>query len=138
MHPPEWFTSPGAGALLGRGFARGVTITPRKYGTPKHHRGRSRRRKRPVDDKPVYQALGRAWKLASNRSEVPRYMTPDDARHTIIEGINYAAYCETDFSLHDSENRLFGSEHYNSGRPVYEPSPWAEGNFEEKMALLLV
>jgi hypothetical protein len=66
-------------------------------------------------------------------------MTPDKARHLIIEGINYAAYHETDFSLHDSDkNRLFGSEHYESGRPIYEPSPWAEGNFEEKMAMLLV
>lgn len=66
-------------------------------------------------------------------------MTLDEARHLVIEGINYAAYHETDFSLHDSDkNRLFGSEHYASGRPVYEPSPWAEGNFEEKMAMLLV
>jgi hypothetical protein len=66
-------------------------------------------------------------------------MTPDEARHLVIEGINYAAYHETDFSLHDShKNRLFGSEHYESGRPVHEPSPWAEGDFEEKMAMLLV
>lgn len=66
-------------------------------------------------------------------------MTPDEARDLVIEGINYAAYHETDFSLHDSDkNRLFGSEHYDSGRPVYEPSPWAEGDFEEKMAMLLV
>ncbi len=66
-------------------------------------------------------------------------MTPDEARHLVIEGINYAAYHETDFSLHDSDkNRLFGSEHYSSGRPVYEPSPWAEGDFEEKVAMLLV
>jgi hypothetical protein len=66
-------------------------------------------------------------------------MTPDEARHLVIEGLNYAAYHETDFSLHDSDkNRLFGSEHYESGRPVYAPSPWAEGDFEEKMAMLLV
>jgi hypothetical protein len=66
-------------------------------------------------------------------------MTPDEARHLVIEGINYAAYHETDFSLHDSDkNRLFGSDHYESGRPVYEPSPWAEGDFEGKMAMLLV
>jgi hypothetical protein len=62
-----------------------------------------------------------------------------EARQFVIEGINYAAYRETDCSLHDSDkNRLFGSAHYNSGRPVYEPSPWAEGDFEEKMAMLLV
>jgi hypothetical protein len=66
-------------------------------------------------------------------------MTPDEARQLVIEGINYAAYRETDFSLYDSDkNRLFGFEHYDSGRPVYEPSPWAEGDFEEKMAMLLV
>jgi hypothetical protein len=66
-------------------------------------------------------------------------MTPDEARRLIIDGLNYAAYQETEFSLHDSDkNRLFGSEHYKSDRPVYEPSPWAEGNFEEKMAMLLV
>ena len=65
-------------------------------------------------------------------------MTPDEAREIVIEGINYAAYRETDSSLHDSDkNRLYGSEHYESGRPVYQPSPWAEGNFEEKMAALL-
>jgi hypothetical protein len=66
-------------------------------------------------------------------------MTPDEARQLVIEGINYAAYHETDFSLHDSDkNRLFGSEHYKSDRPVHESSSWAEGDFEEKMAMLLV
>jgi hypothetical protein len=44
-------------------------------------------------------------------------MTLDEARHLIIEGINYAAYRETDSSLHDTDkNRLFGSEHYKFGR----------------------
>jgi len=66
-------------------------------------------------------------------------MTPDEARQLVIDGINQAAYRETDSSLHDSDkNRLFGSEHYKSDRPVYKPSPWAEGDFEEKMAMLLV
>ena len=66
-------------------------------------------------------------------------MTLDEARQVVIEGINYAAYRETDSSLHDSDkNRLFGSEHYKSGRLVYEPSPWAKGDFDEKMATLLV
>jgi hypothetical protein len=56
----------------------------------------------------------------------------------IIDSINYAAYKETDSSLHDSDkNRLFGSEHYNSGCEVVKPSPWAEGDFGEKMAMLL-
>jgi hypothetical protein len=65
-------------------------------------------------------------------------MTSDEARHLIIEGLNYAAYRETDSSLHDSDkNRLWGSEHYNSARFVAKPSPWAEGDFEEKMATLL-
>ena len=66
-------------------------------------------------------------------------MTLDEARQLVIDGINYAAYHETDSSLHDSDkNCLFGSEHYKSDRPVYKPSPWAEGDFEEKMAMLLV
>ena len=66
-------------------------------------------------------------------------MTLDEARQMVIDGINYAAYRETDSSLLDSDkNRLFGSEHYKSGRPVYKPSQWAEGDFEEKMATLLV
>lgn len=66
-------------------------------------------------------------------------MTSDEARQLIIEGLNYAAYHETDYSLYDSDkNRLFGAEHYNSGRFVSEQSPWAEGDFESKMAMLLV
>ena len=57
----------------------------------------------------------------------------------VIDGMNYAAYKETDSSLHDSDkNRLFGSEHYKSDRPVYNASPLAEGDFEEKMTMLLV
>ena len=65
-------------------------------------------------------------------------MTPEEARQIIVEGINYAAYRETDSSLYDSDkNRLFGSERYNSGHDVVKPSPWREGNFEEKMAMLL-
>jgi hypothetical protein len=65
-------------------------------------------------------------------------MTSDEARQLVIDGMDYAAYRETDSSLHDSDkNRLFGSEHYKSDRPVYNPSPWAEGDFEEKMTTLL-
>lgn len=65
-------------------------------------------------------------------------MTPEEARQIIVEGINYAAYRETESSLYDSDkNRLFGSEYYNSGRHAAKPSPWSEGNFEEKMAMLL-
>jgi hypothetical protein len=65
-------------------------------------------------------------------------MTLEEARLLIVEGINYAAYKETDSSLYDSDkNRLFGSEHYNSGCHIGKPSPWAEGDFEEKMAMLL-
>ena len=65
-------------------------------------------------------------------------MTPDEAREVIISGMDYAAYKETDYSLYDSDkNRLFGAKHYDSGRPVYEPSPWAEGDVEGKMASLL-
>jgi hypothetical protein len=44
-------------------------------------------------------------------------MTLDEAREAVIEGMNYAAYKETDSSLYDSDkNRLFCCEHYNSGR----------------------
>jgi hypothetical protein len=65
-------------------------------------------------------------------------MTLDEAREVIVEGINYAAYRETESSLHDSDkNRLFGAEHYKSGRVIVRSSPWAEGDFEEKMAILL-
>ena len=65
-------------------------------------------------------------------------MTLEEARLLIVEGINYAAYKETDSSLYDSDkNRLFGSEHYKSGRHVVKPSLCAEGDFEEKMAMLL-
>ena len=65
-------------------------------------------------------------------------MTPDEARQIIVEAINQVAYRETDSSLCDSDkNRLFGSDHYNSGRHVVQRSPWSEGNFEEKMAMLL-
>ena len=65
-------------------------------------------------------------------------MTPDHARELLIEGLNFAAYKETNSSLHDSDkNRLYGSGHYNSDRPVHHPSPWAEGDFEQNMANLL-
>jgi hypothetical protein len=65
-------------------------------------------------------------------------MTADEARELLVEGINYAAYRETESSLHDSDkNRLFGSEHYESGRVIVTSSPWAEGDFEEKMTILL-
>jgi hypothetical protein len=65
-------------------------------------------------------------------------LTPDEARELIVDGINYAAYKETESSLHDSDkNRLFGSQHFNSNREVIKPSPWSEGDFEGKMAKLL-
>lgn len=86
---------------------------------------------------PTSSAFG--WKFSPHGRNVLSCMTADEARDLLISGINYAAYRETDFSLHDSDkNRLFGSEHYNSGRPVYEASRWAEGDFEGKMATLLV
>jgi hypothetical protein len=65
-------------------------------------------------------------------------MALDEAREEVISRIDYAAYKETGFSLNDTDkNRLFGSEHYKSGRPLCKPSPWAEGDFEDKMATLL-
>jgi|ERR1700730_4338691 hypothetical protein len=65
-------------------------------------------------------------------------MTSDEARDLIIHSMNYAAYQETDSSLHDADkNRLFGSDHYKSGRMIVKPSPWAEGDFGQKMSNLL-
>jgi hypothetical protein len=65
-------------------------------------------------------------------------MTLDEARHVIIEAINYVAYKETASSLHDTDkNRLFGSEQYSSGRIIVQPSPWESGDFEGEMAKLL-
>jgi hypothetical protein len=65
-------------------------------------------------------------------------MTLEEARLLIVEGINYAAYKETNSSLYDSDkNRLMGSEHYKSDRHIAKPSPWADGDFEGKMAMLL-
>lgn len=65
-------------------------------------------------------------------------MTLDEARERVIDGMNYAAYHETDYSLYDADkNRLFGAEHYNSGRIITRPSPWPSGDFEAKMATLL-
>jgi hypothetical protein len=65
-------------------------------------------------------------------------MTTEEARQAVVDGINYAAYKETDSSVYDSDkNRLFGSEHNRSDRVVVKPSPWAEGDFEGEMAVLL-
>jgi hypothetical protein len=65
-------------------------------------------------------------------------MTLDEAREVVISGMHFAAYKETQFGLYESDmNRLFGAEHYNSGRFIDRPSPWAEGDFENKMATLL-
>jgi hypothetical protein len=65
-------------------------------------------------------------------------MTTEEARLMLVEGINYAAYKETDSSLYDSDkNRLLGCEHFRSGREVRTPSPWSEGDFEGNMATLL-
>ena len=65
-------------------------------------------------------------------------MTLHEAREQVISGMDYAAYRETNSSLHDADkNRLFGSDHYKSGRPIYKPSPWAEEDFVETMATLL-
>src|SRR5580693_2218141 len=65
-------------------------------------------------------------------------MTLDEAREEVVSGINYAAYKETQCGLYESDmNRLFGAEHYNSGRFIDRPSPWTEGDFEKKRATLL-
>lgn len=65
-------------------------------------------------------------------------MTKSEAKELVIEGINYAAYRETDSSLFDSDkNRLYGEDHYHSGRMIVRPSPWAGDDFEQKMTALL-
>jgi len=77
--------------------------------------------------------------MMRKRRSIGSQMNPDEAREEIISGIDYAAYRETDSSLYDADkNRLFSSTHYNSGRPIVRPSTWAEGDFEGKMAQLLV
>lgn len=65
-------------------------------------------------------------------------MSLDQARESIIDGMNYAAYKETNSSLYDSDkNLLFGSAHYKSSRLVVSTSPWEGPLFEEKMATSL-
>jgi hypothetical protein len=76
--------------------------------------------------------------IAWSTSTIIARMTSEEARLVIVDGIDYAADKEADSSLHDSDrNRLLGSEDYKSGREVLKPSPWAEGDFEGKMAMLL-
>jgi len=49
-------------------------------------------------------------------------MTENEAKELLIDGMNYAAYRETNHSLWDSDkNTLFGFEHYSSGRTVAFP-----------------
>jgi hypothetical protein len=66
-------------------------------------------------------------------------LTVDEAKELLIDGMNYAAYKETDHSLWDSDkNKLFGAEHYQSSRPAFAPSVWGDGEmFEKKMTDLL-
>lgn len=67
-----------------------------------------------------------------------REVTLTEAKETLISAMDYMAYREIGTSLYDSDkNRLFGEDHYNSGRPVYSPSPWEGKNFEKNMAGLL-
>ena len=104
---------------------------------PKHEVGSSNLPSRATVCEPIERAS--RWNAARRECRVPPHMTLDQARVLVVDGINRAASHETDFSLHDSDkNRLFGSDHYKSDRPVCDPSPWAEGDFEEKMAMLLV
>jgi hypothetical protein len=62
-------------------------------------------------------------------------MTTDEAKEILIEAMNYMAYRETNHSLWDSDkNKLFGSDHYKSDRPVFETSAWGQGEeFEKNM-----
>src|SRR4029077_10918998 len=86
--------------------------------------------RRPIETTAFTRHNALELSFAWHERTIPGHMAPDEARHLVIEGINYAAYHETDFSLQDSDkNRLFGSEHYESGLPVREPSRWSEGDF---------
>ena len=66
-------------------------------------------------------------------------MTETEAKELLIDGMNYAAYRETDHSLWPSDkDKLFGELHYKEDRPVYSPSAWGQGEkFESKMSELL-
>jgi hypothetical protein len=65
-------------------------------------------------------------------------VTLTEAKEILISAMDYMAYREIGMSLYDGDkNRLFGGEHFNSGRPVYSPSPWEGEDFEKKMAELL-
>ena len=65
-------------------------------------------------------------------------MTVAEAKEILISAMDYMAYHEAGTSLYDSDkNRLFGADHYDSGWPVYSPSPWESKDFEKKMAELL-
>ena len=65
-------------------------------------------------------------------------VTDAEAKELLIDGINYAAYKETEHSLWPSDkNRLFGEPHYEEGLRDGK-STWGAGeDFESKMATLL-
>jgi hypothetical protein len=66
-------------------------------------------------------------------------MTVTEAKELLIDGMNYAAYKETDHSLWATDkDRLFGEPHYHEDSPAFSPSVWGDGEeFETKMAQLL-
>jgi len=69
-------------------------------------------------------------------------VTEVQAKELIIDGMNYAAYKETDRSLFvEDKNRLFGAEHFALEPHAFDdgrPSPWGTGEqFESRMADLL-
>jgi hypothetical protein len=124
------------------GFSRKTGKCPAAISLPKLRRGRAIAPFLfPVDVSGclLLSSHSAFWNFAFREYRVCFRMTPDEARQLIIDCMDYAAYHETDSSLHDSDkNRLFGSEYYKSDRPIYNPSPWDEGDFEEKMTTLLV
>ena len=65
-------------------------------------------------------------------------MTDEEAKELLIDGMDYAAYKETDHSLWPSDkNKLFGEPHYTE-KPYDGPSTWGtSAEFERKMAELL-
>ena len=52
-------------------------------------------------------------------------MTITEAKELLIDGMNYAAYKETEHSLWlTDKDRLFGEPHYHDDRRVFSPSVW--------------
>jgi len=79
----------------------------------------------PHSDNPISQALGLAWSFTQYRRKILIRTDPRRGSRSDFEGINYAAFHKTEFSLLDSgKNRLFVSGHYESSHaPAAQQMP---------------